>query len=229
MDNNAEIYANTEQLDKIADLLKGFPAKGGKIMNRVLLRAADTVRVETGRQIPKAYGVAQKEVRSSLGSKKRKVKTVVGASGEGSVSVGVIGRPLTITRFRHTPQSPPQASKSGKRRKYRAKGMIVRSNGMIPIGPIRRDSKLKSVFLMPVKKKNEGNSRFLFAYRRGSRKNGREKLHVIRTLSVPQMVTNEKVGPVIAEKANQAVFKRLTHELDREFGNLGSNLKEGRI
>ncbi|MVB11075.1 hypothetical protein CAFE_17770 [Caprobacter fermentans] len=223
---NSEIYANTGQLDKVAKLLEGFPSEGGKIMNRVLLRAADTVRVETGRQIPKVYGAPQKEIRDALNGKKRKVKTVMGASGTGSVSVEVVGRPLTITRFRHTPTVPRKAAKGKKRRAYTAKAMIFKNNGMLSVGPVMRQGKLKPVFLMPVKKNNDGGGRYLFAFRSGEKKNGREKLHVIRTLSVPQMVTNENVGPEIVNRVNQTVFKRLTHELDREFGNLGTNLME---
>lgn len=228
MRNGSEIYANTGQLDKIAELLEGFPAEGGKIMNRVLLRAADTVRVETGRQIPKVYGAPQKEIRSALNGKKRKVRTIMGASGTGSVSVEVVGRPLTITRFRHTPSSPAKPEKGKKRRLIQPKSMIFRDSGMKNLGPLHRSGKLKPVFLMPVKKKNDGNLRYLLSYRNGVRKGKREKISVIRTLSIPQMVTNEKVGPVIAEKANQTVFKRLTHELDREFGTLGTNLAEAK-
>ncbi|MCI1965882.1 MAG: hypothetical protein LKJ17_07100 [Oscillospiraceae bacterium] len=228
MSGKNEIYANTEQLEKVADLLQGFPEEWAKIMNRVLLRAADTVRVETGRQIPKVYGAPQKEIKAALNGKKRKVKTVMGAAGEGSVSVEVLGRPLTIMRFRHTPRVPRKTAKGKKRRKYTAKAMITKSNGMLSVGPVLRQGKLKSVFLMPVKKNNGNSGRYLFAYRSGEKENGREKLHVIRTLSIPQMVTNENVGPEIVKKVNQTVLKRLTQELDWEFGNLGTNLREAK-
>lgn len=221
------IYANTEQLDKIAQLLQGYPREAAKIMNGVLLRAADTVRVEVGRQIPKVYGVPQKEIRSALNSKQRKVKIVTGAAGEGSVSVAVFGRPLTMTRFRHTPQSPPQAAKSGKRRAFRVKALVSRESGMKSVGPVRGlDSTNKPVFLMPAKKK-DGSGSYLFAFRTGAKKGTKEKLKVIRTLSIPQMVTNDQVGPGIVDKVNQTVFKRLTHELDRSFGNLGTNFAAG--
>jgi len=222
------IYANTKQLDKVADLLSGYPKDAVRIMNSVLSRAADTVRVETGRQIPKVFGAPQKEIRSALNQKQRKVKPIMGAAGEGSVSVIVLGRPLTMTRFRHTPSSPPQKAKSGNRRLFRIKAMISRENGLLSVGPVHGiDGKNKAVFLMPAKK-NDGSGRYLFAYRTGfGSKGSREKVKVIRTLSIPQMVTNEQVGPVIVEKVNQTVFSRLTHELDRSFGNLGTNLATG--
>lgn len=222
------IYANTRQLDEMADLLKGYPKEAAKIMNSILARTADTVRVELGRQIPKVYGAPQKEVRSALNSKQRKVKTIMGASGEGSVSVVVLGRPLTLTRFRHTPQSPPQKTKNGKRRLFHVKAMVSRENGLVSVGPVRGlDAKNKPVFLMPTKR-NDGSGRYLFAYRTGlGGKGSRESVKVIRTLSIPQMVTNEKVGPVIVEKVDQTILTRLTHELDRSFGNLGTNLAAG--
>lgn len=222
---SSEIYANTKQLDRIADLLKAFPPEGGRIMNRVLLRAADSVRVEAGRQIPKVFGISQKEIRSALNGSQRKVKTIVGESGEGSVSVAVLGRPLTLTRFRHTPQVPPGRSKAGKKKVFRIKTMIRKDSGMVLIGPVLgKDGKLKSVFLIPAK---SGSDKYLFAYRTGILKGKREKLKVLRTLSIPQMVTDEKVGPGIIEKVNQTVLNRMAHELDREFGNLGTNLAGG--
>lgn len=221
------IYANTGQLDKVADLLQGYPEEAAKIMNSVLSRAADTVRVEAGRQIPKVFGASQKEIRSALNSKQRQVKTVMGAAGVGSVSVMVLGRPLTLTRFRHTPQAPPQSGKGSKQRVFRMKALILREKGLASVGPVRgMDSKNKPVFLMP-SKRGDGSGSYLFAFRTGVMKGTREKIKVIRTLSIPQMVMNDQVGPVIAEKANQTIYKRLTHELDRSFGNLGTNLLGG--
>ena len=41
------------------------------------------------------------------------------------------------------------------------------------------------------------------------------------------MVTNEKVAKPLTEKVNETISKRLLHELDQEFGNLGTNLKAG--
>lgn len=223
---NSVIYANTKQLDGVADLLKGCPETAVRVMNSILGRAADTVRVEVGRQIPKVYGVPQKEIRDALNSKKRKVKTIMGAAGEGSVCVEVLGRPLTLSRFQHSPTVPPQQAKGKKRRVLQVRAMVLRGNGKIPVGPAHGfDGKLKPVFLMPAK---SGSDRYLLAFRTGVKKGNREQVKVLRTLSVPQMVTNEQVGPIIVEKVNQTVFKRLTHELDREFGNLGTNLSKGK-
>ncbi len=219
------IYANTKQLDQVADLLQNYPKEAVQIMNSVLSRAADTVRVEAGRRIPKVFGAPQKEIKSALNSRQRKVRTVMGASGIGSVSVVILGRPLTLTRFRHTPTTPPHATKKGKRRKVQAKAKIYNAKGNIPVGPLKGlDGQNRSVFLIPVKKSTD--ERYLFAYRSGS-DGGRRKLKVLRSLSIPQMVTNEEVGPVIVDKVNETMMTRLTHELDRSFGNLGTNLFQG--
>lgn len=73
------VYANTDQLDKVAELLKGYPVSAVKTLNHVFARAGDTVRVELGRQIPKVFGAPQKEIKDALNSGRRKVRTVQGS------------------------------------------------------------------------------------------------------------------------------------------------------
>ena len=145
----------------------------------------------------------------------------MGAAGEGSVSVEVLGRPLTLSRFQHSPTAPPQQARGKKRKIYQVKAMVLRGNGKIPVGPVHgTDGKLKPVFLMPAK---SGSDKFLLAFRTGVKKGKREQVKVLRTLSVPQMVTNEQVGPVIVEKVNKVIFDRLGHEIDRSFARLQTN------
>lgn len=225
MANNV-LYANTSQLDEIADLLKGFPKEAVRVMNDVIHRTTNTVRVEAGRQIPTVFAIKQSEIREALNSGKRKVRTITGTAGEGSISVEVVGRPLTVTRFQCSPKSPPSRTKKGKTRKFTIKAMIRRASGMKAVGPVvGLDGRSKSVFLMPVK---SGSERYVFARRTGkSTSTGHEEVKVLRTVSIPQMVTDENVGPKIVEKVNETMFKRLTHDLDRDFGNLGANLSKG--
>lgn len=231
------VYANTDQMDCIADLLKGFPKSAVGVLNRVLVRTANTVRVETARQIPKVFGAPQKEIKSALSSSKRKIRTIVGNSGTGSVSVEVVGRPLTATRFRHTPKELPaerakrraaEGKKVGKPRKYKSKVMIYRTRGMKFLGPVKgQDGKKKSVFLAPTGAKNSSGVQHIFFYRTGVKNSkGREKIKAVTTLSVPQMVVNEKVATPLLARINEVLEKRTEHELNREFGSLGSNLKK---
>ena len=218
------IYANTEQLERVADLLSAFPKSAGRVVNRVLVRAADTVRVETARLVPKVFGAPQKEIRSALNNRaSRKVRTITGAAGEGSVSVEVAGRPLTVTRFRHTPSTPP--SKGAKRRRYRPAAMIYRARGMKPLRPVLgSDGKRKPVFLAPTKGGSE--ARWIFFRRTGAyNSRGREKIEALRSLSIPQMVVVPEVSEPLVKAVNETLGKRIAHELDREFDGLGANLK----
>ncbi|HEX3027648.1 MAG TPA: hypothetical protein VHR42_10570 [Clostridia bacterium] len=225
MANNV-LYANTKQLDKVADLLKNYPEEATKIMNRVLVRSESAVKSAVKKEIPKVYAITSPKINDALNGKKRKIKTIMGAAGEGSISIEVLGRPLTLSQFRATPKSPPEKTKSGKRRKFHVRAMFLKEKGMLPVGPVHgKDGKLKSVFLMPT---TSGSEQYLFAYRTGIKNGQKEKLKVVRSVSVPQMVMNEKVGPAIIDKVNQTVFDRLTHELDWSFGNLGTNLAGGK-
>ena len=232
------VYANTDQLDKVAEVVKGYPFSAVKTLNLVIARAGDTVRVELGRQIPKVFGAPQKEIKDALNSGRRKVRTVQGAVGEGTVSVEVVGRPLTAVRFKHTPSVPPsvaakERAASGKKsrnpRRYQARVMIYRDRGMLTLGPVAgSDGKNKSVFLASTGTKNPVKVPYIFFYRTGQIEGGgREGIKPVVSLSVPQMVTNEKVAKPLTEKVNETISKRLLHELDQEFGNLGTNLKAG--
>lgn len=229
------IYANTGQLEKIADLLKGFPNTAVKVMNRVLVRAEGSVRTETARMIPKVFGTNQTEIRNAL--KGRKVRTIIGKAGVGSISVEVRGRPLTVIRFRHTPsttaepKSPKDAGKKKRRRrKIQPKVMIYRGKGMIPLGPVPgSDGKLKPVFVASTNAKSSESIQRIFFYHTGKKINGkdgeREEMKAARTLSIPQMATNPEVAEPMTEKLNSIIEKRLTHELDYAFNGLGTNLK----
>lgn len=221
------IYANTGQLDKMASLLKGYPSSASKVMNRVLSRTVDTVRVEVARQIPKVFGAPQKEIRHALNSGKRKVKTLVGASGEGSVSIEVLGRPLSAVRFRHTPTRAPMSGKRGKPRRYRPTVTIYRERGAKSLGPVKVGGEKKSIFLAPTGARKANGISHIFFYRTGEKNSkGREELKSVITLSIPQMVVNEKVADPLIQAVNQTVAKRLEHELNLEFVNLGSNLRK---
>lgn len=235
MANNV-VFANTASLDAVSELLKGYPASATKVLNRVFARAGDTVRVELGRQIPKVFGVPQKEIKNALNNGGRKVRTIQGADGEGSVSVEVVGKPLTAVRFKHTPTVPPSVaarSKGGKKtrgpRKYRPTVTIYRDRGVLALGPVAgADGKNKPVFLASTGARNPAKVPYIFFYRTGKETGkGREGIKPVVTLSVPQMLTNEKVAEPLVEKVNETISKRLVHELDQEFGNLGSNLKSG--
>lgn len=223
------IYANTDALAKMSSVFTNYPSAARTVMNRVLQRTTSAVKAETSRQVPSVFGASEKDIRSALGGSRRKVRPVLGVSGEGSISIEVLGRPITVSRFEHTPGKPVFSSP------YQPTVTIFRSKGMVPLGPARdEEGKIKPVFLAP--NKRSGGSSYLFFYRTAKRNaervkkpdaKGPEMIKAIRTLSIPQMVLNERVSEGIVKKVDEIVDKRLIHELDYEFGNLGTNLKAG--
>ena len=215
------IFADVSMLERTGEVLKNYPAAAAKVVNRTLARLEGTVRTESARQIPKVFGLPSKEVSAVLQKSKRRIKSIVGGVGEGSLAIQISGNLLTATRFRHTPTRPPAAGKRG-RRKVQPTLTVYLNGGKKPLQPVLgMDGKRKPIFLA----KRPGAEGY-FLYHRTGQKNqqGKEKLEVLHSLSVPQMVVVPQVAEPLTQKVLETAEKRLTHELDYEFGQLGSYL-----
>lgn len=217
---DGRIFAKVSMLEKTGEVLKNYPATAAKVVNRTLARLEGTVRTESARQIPKVFGLPSKEVSAVLQKSKRRIKSIVGGAGEGSLAIQISGELLTATRFRHTPTRPPAAGKRGRR--VQPTLTVYLARGKKPLQPgLGADGKRKPVFLA----RRPGAAGY-FLYRRTGQKNrqGREKLEVLHSLAIPQMVVAPQVADPLARAVAQAADRRLAHELDREFGRLGSAL-----
>ena len=216
------ITADTSQLDKLAESLKNWPEESVKAMHRVLSRSKTTVQAKIPQLTSKVYGVSSGQVREALLGGRRRLKTIMGAAGEGSISFEVVGRPLTLSRFKHTPGKPPQNNNKKKLTKkkdvqklrpYQLRVTVRLDSSQLIVRPTRgNDQKLKSAFLMPAKRAG-GESAFLITRRTGIHKNGRETLHVMRSLSIPQMIGHPDVQGPLIEAVNKTLLNRTEIEL----------------
>ena len=213
------IQADASTLDRLGEVLRGYPKTAVKVINRGLRRTEGTARKEISRRLPQVFAISQKEVRESLKKAANQIQPIVGEAGEGSLSIAVFGRRLTATRFQHTPKTPP--SRKGKRVNYDAAVTIYRARGMKVLSPrLGKDGRAKTVFIAP-----NGSGKYLFFRRTGERgEKGREKLEAVWSVAVPQMIEAPGVGEAIAQSLCETMEKRLIHELDYEFGGLGSYL-----
>ena len=69
----------------------------------------------------------------------------------------------------------------------------------------------KGVF---IQKPGNGGERYLPFQRQGD---ARYPIDVIRTVSIPQMITNDKVKEEIQQKVDREALERLRHNADRIF------------
>lgn len=145
------------------------------------------------------------EVAAEYNIKKKDVNAAKkGAKNTGSIKVKGVkvdniellyqGRLLTPTHFGMTPKVRPQ-------KVYTVSAQIKKSSGKKVLSP--------HAFL--AESGGTGTTQIPFQ-RRGQE---RYPIDVIKTLSIPQMITNEKVSKNITKRMNEEMGKRLQHNLKR--------------
>lgn len=217
MAKSHSITADAGDLEKIGQVLGDFPKEGAKALNTTLKRTADYTKVELGRQIPKIYGISQKEVKAALSPERgRKVSLLSGS--EGGYAIAVFGNPLNMIRFRHTPTKPPAIStKSGRRRKYTPRVAIMNGVGKKALQPVLgADGKSKPVFIAPTGTSNSLKVPYIFFHRTGApskRNPAKEGIETLHTLSIPQMMLNPAVAEPLLENISQKIAIEVEHQL----------------
>lgn len=201
------ITIDTKELDRLTFELKGFEEKVGEAAYHALNRTIDHVITQVGRIIPKEYAIKAKDVKDSFkGGIKRPSKTDLTAS------VTSRGHTLSLAHFPHSPQVLPAT-----KRKYKVKATIKRgSRQTITTEP--------KPFIAPTGAKSTDKVQYNIFRRLGAE---RLPITVIRTLSIPQMISNEKVAEQIAKTAEEKFNERLEHEIIRAMTTVQQNVKKG--
>lgn len=199
------IAIDTKQLDRLTFELKGFEKEVGLAAYHALNRTIDYVITQVGRIVPKEYAIKAKEVKESFkGGIKRPTKEDLTAS------ITSIGHTLSLAHFPHSPQAPP-----AKRRKYKVKATIKRGSRQT----INTDPK---PFVAPTGATSPDKTQYNIFRRLGSE---RLPIAVVRTLSIPQMIGNEKVAEQIQKAAQEKFDERLEHEIIRAMTTMEKKIK----
>lgn len=201
-----DVFVDTKQLERLTFELKGFEKQVGTAAYHALNRTLDQVITQVGRIVPKSYAIKATEVKASF---KRGIKR---PSKENlTASITSYGSTLSLAHFPHSPQAPSS-------KKYKVKVTIKKDKGRTAVntsplpfiastGTKSADKTQYNVF------KREGKSRF--------------PITVVRTLSIPQMITNENVAEQIQKIASDKLNERLEHEIIRAMTTMESNLRKG--
>lgn len=183
------IYIDTRQIDRLVVELKGFEEQVSLATISALKRTLDHVKTKTGQIISKEYSVKSSFVKEFFKGGPRE-------AGKLTMNLLVVGRTLTMGRFPHSPTAP-------RKRKYKVKVAIKR-------GGRKTVSTDPSAFIAPTGAMSPDKIQSNVFVRLGKK---RLPIRPLFTLSVPQMVTNEKVAAQIQEAANKKLAERLEHEI----------------
>lgn len=200
------IFIDTKQIERLAIELKGFEAEVATATVSALNRTIDYTVTQVGRIVPKEYAIKASEVKASF---KGGIKRPSANSLEASITS--TGHTLSLAHFPHSPMVPPS-----KKRKYAVKATIKRAGGRKPINTEPKP------FIMTTGAKSDDKVQFNIFRRLGK---ARLPVTVIRTLSIPQMITNEKVAEQIQKAANEKMAERLEHEIIYRMTSIGKRIR----
>jgi len=155
-----------------------------------------------------AYNIKKKEVVGAKTGAKPIGKIAVGDGSDiDSATIVFEGRPLTPTHFGMKPKNRPRPTRDDtgkvikKARKYTVTQQVFKGQAKA-IG--------SKVFLGS--NKGSGEVTEIPFQREGS---GRTPIKSVKTTSIPQMITSERVAPVIQENITAGLEKRLEHHIQR--------------
>lgn len=212
------VFAETKQLDRLTIELKGFEKEVGQATYYALNRTIDYTITQVGRIIPKSYAIKASEVKDSFkGGVKKPSKTDLTAS------LTSTGHTLSFAHF----PFKPKTDKRGKRSVFqnavtvtikKAKGNVLVKKGFVAkTGAKSKDKTQYNVwmrlgtFSTMTKGRYEGQQR--------------EEIAPIRTLSIPQMITNDGVAEQIQQAAMKKLDERLEHEIARIMTSMDQKIR----
>ena len=188
-----------KRLEKNAEAAKKvLKATNADLKRRVPGKVADEVR--------SIYNIKKSEItpagKSAAAAKKRKAGSVrIEGESVSDLSIVYRGRPLTPTHFSMTPKKPP--ARGGRKRRSRQITAEIKKGKRKSLGP--------KVFLG-----STGGAGFIPFKRKAAR---RYPIEAVKTVSLPQMVSNETVSKRIGQDINELIESRLRHHMDRFIGH----------
>lgn len=185
-------------IDGYEDVVKNIQdmhKKSERIVNRTIGDFKTRGPSWVAQEVTKEYGISKRDVNETKkGVTKGRSQIRIKGVKLDDISIVYRGRLLTPTHFAMKPTMRP-----ARNRPYVVSASIKRSAGRVNLG--------RNVFLASASK----NSTTQIPWQR--RSDARLPIDVIKTVSVPQMITNEGVEQNIHKRINTELGKRLEHHL----------------
>lgn len=161
--------------------------------------------------VTKEYNIKKSELPTNKTMKASAASLRITGNSIKKLRFNYSGRLLTPIHFKMSPSIP-----TGKN--YKLKATILKGK-RVTLGTYKAKRKRNGPYadktggiLMPTGTKNTEKVSHI-PFQRMSR--NRKDVHVVKTVSVPQMIQNEKVHTEIYQSMNEGLTKRLNHNIDR--------------
>ncbi|HEX9061996.1 MAG TPA: phage tail protein [Clostridia bacterium] len=210
---NDTVKIDTRQLDRLTNELKGFEKEVAEAAKLALNRSIDYTITQTTRFVTRNYSIKSADIKKSFDGGIKKT-----SRSDLTATITSKGHTLSFAHFPYTPKNNIRAKKSN----IRAKKSIFSS--MVMVNIIKSKGKIVSRkgFVASTGATSQDKTQFNVFKRLGK---ARLPIATIRTLSIPQMITNEKVGPLIQKAAQEKFDERLEHEIIRAMTKIERNVR----
>lgn len=194
--NSTNITVDTRELRKISIQLSKFPKQIPSATAAALNRTVDFTSTKTVKEVTNQYAIKAKDVRATI-KKYKASRTNLNASIEST------GNTISLTHFPHKPTKYRKKSKNVKVKIKKKEGYKV--IGTAPKAFVQNMNGNTNIW------KREGSSRF--------------PVVVLRTLSIPQMVSNKKILKTIKKEANKKLEERTKHEVEWRLNKIANRTR----
>lgn len=174
--------------------------------------------------VTERYGIKKKEVKDAITGTKKIGKVNIGGVAVDNVAIEYSGRPLTPTHFKMKPSRVP-AKREKEYRRVPGAGVGQGGSDVAMVKPPAPYSVTAEI--IKGKRVKLSDDAFL-GTNRGTgmipfqrTKQGRTPIESIKTVSVPQMVTNPEVAEQIQKNIDEGLSKRLQHHVEQELKKRG--------
>jgi len=206
------VVAQIKDYDAIKKQLEDMKKAPRSVLERTMGDAKKRIPPWVAAEVSKQYGIKKAEVGNGLAGNVK----VEGNSIE-TLKLIYTGRVLTPTHFGMSPKVPGKNS-------YTLKAQIIRGERST-LGKVKKLSKAQRAELAKNFRRegahNSSHSPIMLmptgaTYIPFQRKSPyRSDVEAIKTLSVPQMVSSDRVAPGITKAINEGLQKRLDHHMER--------------
>lgn len=184
-----------EGYEDVVNKINSMQKDSAKVISRTISDFKSRGPGWVSQEVVKEYNIKKKDVNETKKGVKNAGKVRISGVTIDALEIQYKGRLLTPTHFAMKPTQRPANGKA-----YTVTAQIKKNGGRKPLG--------KNVFL--AKSGGEGTKQIPFQ-RVGVE---RYPIQSVKTLSVPQMITNDIVSENIHKRINEELGKRLEHNLN---------------
>lgn len=215
----ATVQAGIRQYKQAIKELESLQDKSRLVLKRVMADVRDRVPGWVATEVTKVYGIKKAEITPGKKGTGKKLAGQIQLRGETVDTAQIVytGRLLTPTHFNMTPKSPPDG------KGYTLKAEILKGS-KATMGKVKKLSKKQRAALAknftrsgsqsspssPIMLLSNKGGGYIPFQRVSQRRND---LEVIKTISVPQMVSSDRTRDQIRAAINEGLEKRLENHM----------------